>query len=356
MANLSTYGFQKLTDMATQRVTTVGVDVVNQAVLESVAIYQQELGGAMGAFVDTVTWYSKRYILPAGGTLQPLDENGNPLPRLPLGYYDIALPIRGGGDAWGDNRITRAKMTVEEADRFTAMVTQANLDWNLRHLLASLYTNVTYVYDDKLYGNLTVQPLANADTVLYVRRNGTVSTDTHYLGQANAIGAGADNPYPVLYTELSEHPGNNGPYVAYIPSDLVVTTQALASFVEVDDPDITRGSGSDLLTASFDPGFGTVLGKADKMWIVQWDRLPAGYILAVAIGATDKPVAMRQYPEAELQGFFPEFQDVDGNRHLNKFITYRGFGTHNRVGAAVMRIGNATYAIPSTAVTAPLAI
>lgn len=342
--------------MATQRVTTVGVDVVNAAVLESVAIYQQELDGALAAFTDPVTWYTKKYILPAGGTLQPLDEHGNPLPRLPLGYYDIALPIRGGGDAWGNDRVTRAKMTVEEADRFTAMVTQANLDWNLRHLLASLYTNVTYVYDDKLYGNLTVQPLANGDTVTYVKRNGTTATDTHFLGQANAIGAGADNPYPVLYNELAEHPGNNGPFVAYIPANLVATTTALATFVDVADPDIQSGSGSDVLVGSFDPGFGTVLGKADKMWIVEWDRLPDSYILAVALGATDKPIAMRQYPEVELQGFFPEFQDVDGNRHLNKFITFRGFGAQNRVAAAVMRISNATYAIPSTAVTAPLAI
>jgi hypothetical protein len=355
MANISSWGFYKLADMASQRVTTVGIDVVNNAVLESIAAYQAELDGVMSAFVDKVTYHSKRYLLPGAGTLQPLDQWGNPLPRIPGGYYDIGLPIRGGGDAWGDNRVTRAKMTVEEADRFTAMVTSADVDWNIRHMLAAIFTNTTYVFPDELHGNLTVQSLANGDTVTYTKRNGTVATDNHYLGQANAIGAGADNPYPVLYSELFEHPSNQGPFVAYIPTNLVATTTALATFFDVDDPDIRRGADSDVLTGRFTPPFGELLGKADKMWIVQWDRLPDSRIIAQAMGASSKPIAMREYPEPELQGLFPEFQDVDGNRHLNKFIRYAGFGAQNRVAAAVMEISDASYDIP-TGYTAPLPV
>lgn len=355
MANVSSWGFWKLSDVAADRVTTVGIETVNQAVLETINAAQAELAGAMSAFVDKVTWHTKRYLLPNSGTLQPLDQHGNPMPRIPGGSYDIGLPIRGGGDAWGDNRITRAKMTVEEADRFTSMVVNADVDWNLRHMLAAFYTNTTYVFPDELHGNVTVQTLANGDTVQYTRKNGTTATDNHYLGQANAIGAGADNPYPVLYTELSEHPSNQGPFVAFIPSGLVATTQALATFFDVDDPDIRRGADSDVLVGGFTPPFGEVLGKADKMWIVQWDRLPADRILAVAMGAQDKPIAMREYPETQLQGLFPEFQDVDGNRHLQKFIRYAGFGAQNRVAAAIMEISDATYDIP-TGMTAPLPV
>jgi hypothetical protein len=355
MANLSSYGFWKLQDMAAQRVTTVGVETVNDAVIQSVNLAQQELAFAMSKFVDVVDWYQKNYWLPTAGKAQPLDEHGNPKPRVPAGNYNIALPIRGWGDAWGDNRVTRALMTVEEADRFTAMVINADVEAMLGHMLAALYTNVTYVFDDKLYAsNLTIQPLANGDTVTYLRKSGVMATDNHYLGQANAIGNGADNPYPVLYTELFEHPSNAGPFVAYIPDDLVATTKALATFHEIEDPDIRKGADSDVLVGNFDPGFGELIGKADNMWIVNWSRLPSTRILAIAQGAVDKPLAMRQYPSPELQGYFPEFQDVDGNRHLNKFIRYAGFGAQNRVAAALMEISDATYDIP-TGYQAPIA-
>jgi hypothetical protein len=94
--------------------------------------------------------------------------------------------------------------------------------------------------------------------------------------------------------------------------------------------------------------------RSTACWAVEWKRLPDSYIVSVATGA-DPVVGMREHPETELQGLFPEFQNVDGNRQLYKFIRYAGFGVLNRVGACVMRIGNGSYAIPS-GYTAPLAV
>ena len=354
-ANLSQWGFTKYSDLASQRAADVGIEVINTAVMESVDAYQRELDAMMSGLVERVTWWQKRFVLPTGGTLQPLDEHGNPDPRLPSGYYNVGLPIQGGGDAWGTNRVSRAAMTVREADNYTAMVTSADVDWMARHMLAAIFTNTTWTYDDKEHGDLVVQPIANGDTVTYVRRNGTVSTDNHFLAQTNTVGAGADNPFPAIYTELSEHPSNSGPYVAYIPTNLVSATTALSGFVEVDDPDIRRGTGNDVLLSGGDVGFGNeVLGKVDRLWIVQWDRLPDNYIIAHARGA-GPALAMREYPFPELQGLFPEFQDIDGGRHLNKFIRYAGFGALNRLALVVQRVGNGSYAIP-TAMTAPLAV
>lgn len=354
-ANVQSYGFWKLADLASQRVTQVGVDTVNTAALESVEAWQREVDQLLSLLVERVTWQSKRFMLAGAGTLQPLDEHGNPLPMVPSGFYDVALPIQDAGTAWGDDRVTRAKMTVGEADNFTSMVLQADADWIIRHILAAWYTNVTWTYPDKQYGSLTIQPLANADTVTYVRRNGTAATDTHFFAQAAAID-NANNPYPTIYSELSEHPSNAPPFVAYIPSNLKATTVALSNFNEVQDPDVRASANSDTLVGELAQGFGDeVLGKVDNVWIVQWDRLPNDYILGHAQGAPQRPFAMREHPESELQGLFPEFQDVNGNQHLNKFIRMAGFGAHNRVGALVYRIGNASYAIP-TGFTAPLAV
>lgn len=353
MPNVTAYGFVSMEDLFAERVEQVGVRVVNDAVTRSIAEHNRELDALIAALVERTTEYKITYTLPGSGSLQPLDQWGNPLPVQPSGKYDVAFPIQGAGTAWGDNRITRALMTVAEANRFTLDVQARDADWMARHILAALFTNTTWVYPDEEHGDLTIQPLANGDSVTYLRRGGALSTDNHYLAQANAIGNGADNPYPIIEKELSEHPSNSGDIVAYIPTNQVDATQALSSFVPVRDEKITPGANSATLTGTIAQGFGDkVLGRADGVDIVEWKRLPDNIILALSTGAP--PIlAMREFPATSLQGLFPEFQDVDGNRHLNKFIRYAGFGVQNRVGALVYRIGSGTYSIPA-GYTAPL--
>lgn len=356
-ANSVAYGFTGLVDMFARRVSDVSVEVVNAAVLQSIAEYQREIDALMSALVQPTTDYKIRYLLPGGGTLQPLDEWGNPLPVQPSGSYDVAFPIQGGGTAWGDDRVSRALMTVAEANNYTAMVQTQDVDWLARHILAALFTNTTWTYPDKLYGNLTVQPLAiTSDGVTYVRKGGSSSTDSHYLAQANAIDDGADNPFPIIEAELSEHPSNTGDIIVYVPTNLVTSIQALATFRPAADPNLNVGAGTTTFAGEEVLGFGDkFLGYEDSgVKIVEWKRLPDSYMVAISSGA-DPVLGMREYPAEELQGLFPEFQNVDGNRFLYKFIRYAGFGVRNRVGACVYRVGNGTYAIP-TGYTAPLAV
>jgi len=273
---------------------------------------------------------------------------------IPSGYYDVALPIQGAGTAWGDNRITRAKMTVDDANRFTWDVMGRDMDWVVRHILAAIFTNVTWTYTDDINGDLVVQPLANADTVVYTFKGGSSGTDTHFLAQASAIDD-THNPFPAINTELMEHPSNSGQVIVYVPTNLVATIKALTNFLPAVDPNVQQGLASDRVAVTIDPGVGdTVVGYVDGCWIVEWKRLPDSYMIAIATGA-DPAVGMREHPEAELQGLFPEFQNVDGNRQLNKFIRFAGFGIVNRVAALAYRIGNGSYAIP-TGYTAPLAV
>lgn len=354
--NTLAYGFLGLKDQLADRVNTVGVQTVDTAIQESIAEFQREQDSILSVFVQRVTFWSKKYKLQGSGTLQPLDEWGNPMPVLPSGSYEVALPIQGGGTAWGDNRVTRAMMTVDDANRFTWQTMAQDMDWVVRHILSAIFTNTTWTYSDKDddIGDLTIQPLANNDSVVYTRKGGQSSTDNHYLAQANTI-SDADNPFPTIKTELMEHPSNSGDVVAQVPTNLVSDIKGLANFIPANDPRITSGIAVDTLNATIDVGPGdTLIGYVDGVWIVEWTRLPDNYIIAYSTGS-DPVVGMREYPAAELQGLFPEFQDVDGNRHLNKFIRYAGFGILNRVGALVYRIGNGSYAVPS-GYTAPLAV
>lgn len=363
-ANSVAYGFIGLQQMFDQRVDTIGVEEVNTAISETLNEYNRMINALTGALVMRTTMVERRYHLPGDGTLQPLDEWGNPLPVQPSGSYDVAFPLQRGGTAWGTNRETRALMTVEEVNRLTMDAMRRDIDWMRRHILAAIFTNTTWTYVDERFGSKTIQPLALAsDGVTYVRRGGSISTDTHYLAQANAIG-NSDNPYGTIFDELTEHPSNTGEVVHYIPTNLKATTIALADFEPVRDPDIAYGADTNVLTtdAMANRGFGgamlgfgdRVLGKANDGWIVEWKSLPDSYILSTMTGVNDV-VAMREHPAPELQGFFPEFNDTDGNRKENRFIRIAGFGVMNRVGAVVTRIGNASYAIP-TGFTAPLAV
>ncbi len=356
MANTLAYGFVSLEHLALERVTTVGERRIFDAIQESVAEHTRQINELMSSFVELATEHKIRFALAGDGTLQPLDEHGNPLPVRPSGYYDVAFPIQGGGTAWGDNRVSRALMTVDEANRNTLDAQKRDADWMRRHILASVFDNVAWTFDDDEFGNLTIEPLANGDTVQYNKVGGAKATDTHYLAQAAAIDD-SNNPFDDIYDELMEHPSNRGPVVVYVATSLTSTIEALTAFVEVGDPDLRYGVASTQIDENAPlmdiKGFGDeVLGKVNKCWIVEWRALPDGYMLAHAVGG-GPVVKGRQYPATSLQGFFAENHSPDGNLREVRMIRYIGFGVANRVAAVAYYVGGGAYVIP-TGYGAPL--
>lgn len=356
MANALAWGFVGLQHLFAQRLSEVNVRVINDAVAQSLAEWNRELGEMTSQLVARTTVAQERFRLPGGGTLQPLDEHGIPLPVRVGAFADIGFPIKGGGTAWGTNRVSRALMTVAEANDFQVMVQSQDADWMRRHILGALLTNVSYAFEDPEVGALTVYPLANGDTQQYMI-NGGLATAQHYTAQAADI-LDASNPFPTIYDKLSAAAGNDGPFVSYIADDLRSDVEALATFVPISDPDIELGSGSDRLRGA--PGgitaFGQeVIGKVDGMWIVTWRSLPSGYIVSLAAGASAPAIAMREYPDASIQGLFEEDHSPDGNRAERRFIRYAGFGVRNRTAGVVTQIGNGAYTVP-TIYTAPLAV
>lgn len=356
MPNGIAYGFIGLRHLFGLRLANLppGTPSLRDAVIASARNYTDTTNQLLQEWVQVTTSTRQRVLLPGSATLQPLDEWGNPKPIKAGSSYVAGFPMAHGGTAWGDNRITRALMTVEEANNETLAAFTADADWNRRHILAAVFDNVAWTYNDPterdVDADIPIVPLANGDSVVY-QRNGSLglNTDNHYLAQAAAI-SDAANPYPVLYRELSEHPGNGGPYVAYIASSLIAATQALAEFVEEGDPDVTKGANSDTLARQGGArvlGLGDeVLGKIDRMWVVEWKSLPDGYIFARALGSGPF-VSARDYPVPALQGFYPEFHSPDGNVNEYRFLRHRGYGVRNRIAAAVMQIGNASYQVPA---------
>lgn len=358
MANNTAYGFYRIEHLFAERVTAKNEPTIQTAVQQSAAMYNQTMAALLSEVVMPTTDYQLNYQLASSGELQPLDDAGNPLPVRPAGTYTVAFPIRGGGTAFGMDRIARAKATVADFNRITWDTQVRDARWMRRSILSALFTNVAYTYADEQYGNLTVQPLAlTSDGVTYVRNSGDASTDEHFYAQAASISNAAD-PFPAWYAELNEHPNNNGPYVAYIADNLVSDVQGLADFHPADDPNIAFGADVTRAAQAIDvdttPRNAVIAGFGDRylgyhnagVHVVSWSALPSSYALVVARGG-DPVLGMRQHPEPELQGLFPEIFDVDGNHRGLRWLRYAGFGVMNRVGALAARIGNVSYAIPS---------
>lgn len=354
------YGFVGLEELGRFRIDQVenGTTVFMEAVQKTLDFVNRRNETWRGRLSTDVSVAKEWYEMPGGGTLQDLDEHGNPLPRVHLSAYDVAFPIRGGGDATGNDRISRALMTFADGNRAVQQATRADKRWHLNYMTAALLRNTSYNILDRGRrrmigaGSLTIKPLANLDTTEYITNGGDgVGTDNHYLGLVGAISA-SNNPLPQIYDELIEHmedPGVGQSEIdVYVARDQVAAIEALPSFREPRNVNITYGSGESTV-ADGDKGLGDrYVGYADGCHIIRMNSLPNGYLMGHLREA--KPLGYRQYPAAQVQGLFQETHMPDGNHMETRFLRYGGYGCRNRVAACVMQVGLAAggvYTVPT---------
>ena len=355
MANEVAYGFIGSEALFTHRVKQVGQEKVDSMIAETLAEYERQTD-SMLAWGMRSPIRSELVELAGSGEAQTIDEWGNPVPVKELAPYEQGYPIAFAADAWGLNRLTRAKLTVEDANRLMIRSMSRHSNTLRRRVLSALFTDTSFSFADGQNTAVTVRPLANGDSVTYVIEGAdtVAATHTHYVAQAAAI-ADATDPFAVAYTHLIEHPSNAGSrIVSYIASSLKATTKALADFVPVASTDTVLGanlsrvrediSNDDLMKIK-GPG-GEILGQVDKVWVVEYPGLPTGYMITVAIDNA-QPLLRMRYDDDFGPDMVEETNMVDGNREETRFLRYYGIAVHDRVGAVVTRIGNASYAIPT---------
>jgi hypothetical protein len=350
------YGFIDLQHLFDQRVSDAGVDTVATAITQSVEEHNRQMNALMSLFATPTTEYKIRFQTPTVARLQPIEQDGRARPIQPAGFYDVAYPVFHAGVAWGANRVTRAKMTVADANRITSTLISADMRWVRDHMLSALFANTSWNFADPEHGTLAIQGLANGDAVQYLVQLGADAgaTDTHYLAQANAID-NSNDPFPAIHTELTEHPENGGDVVAIIPTNLKAAVQGLAGFYPLSDANIRMGANQSELVGSLGVSVpGEIIGYHDSgVWISEWRSMVSSYILATVTDGP-RPLAMREHAESELRGFAQVATRDDHPFWESHWERLAGFGAQNRVGAVVQRIGNGSYAVP-TGYAAPLA-
>lgn len=348
MPNDPLYGFVNLQHLWDERVTAVDVAVIDSAIQQSVDEHNRQLNALLDLFVERTTEFKTKFKTATQTRNQPLDDDGRARPIQVAGQYELAFPLQESGNAWGANWISRQKMTVAEANRITATLLEGDVRWTRDHILAALFADTPWTFDDE-HGDLTIKGLANGDSdeYLIVEGGDTPATDDHYAAQADPIDD-AHDPFPAMYEDLVEHPENSGEPIALIPTNQHSAVKNLSDFYPVSDPNIRQGSGSAELVGSLGVTVpGQVFGYHDSgVWLVHWRSMPASTIVGLMPGG-DRPLRMREQPEPDLRGFIRVAERTDHPFWEAQYVRYAGFGAWNRVGAYVIRVGNATYAVPT---------
>lgn len=356
------FGHLNLSD--TERVfqSTVGQEVIYDAVQEYLARVNADISQAMSTFVSgTTDKHTSRFKLPGGGTLQRRDPDGRYQAVKASGSWDVAYPLEDFGAHIASNDVDRAYMTVGELDNHINTIVVQNVNTNRYEILRRLLNNTVFSFVDELHGTLSVQSLANGDAVVYPPVIGatTEATEDHYLESGYLASAISDtnDPYVTIVDELEEHFGANtgGSDIAvFINNAQTALTRDLAAFTSVTDMGISPGQDTATVTnipSQLVAGSWRVLGRHDEMgcWIVEWRHMPANYMVGIHL-EVEAPLTMRVDPADTGLGSGLQLVATDeifpfrSSFWRNRF----GIGTSNRLNGVVMELGNGgTYTVPA---------
>lgn len=337
--------------------TTVGKQVIFEAAQDYIARVNSEIDQQISLFVDSQTEnYSERYKLPGGGHLQRRGPDGRYGAVKAYGYWDVGYPLEdfGAQVAWND--IAWAYMTIGELENHLKTVAIQNINTVRWELLHRILDNVQLSFTDPVYGSVTVEPLANGDTVVYppVLGSETEATEDHYLeaGYLSAAVSDTNNPIVTIVDDLVHHFGlevGNSNIFCFINTAQVSVIEDLTDYNPITDR-FTQASA--LAERPFGwPAYvpGRPIGRTNGAWIIEWPWMPANYIFGIH---GDAPAPLKKRVDPADTGLGSGLQLVSEDQEYpfqSSFFRHRfGFGTANRLNGVVMELGSGgTYTIPT---------
>lgn len=275
------WGVLQIADRHTT-VDSVGQRAVYEAVDVLVQRHTVELAAASSVFIEEETTdHSETYYLPAGGMLQEGTRLTRPAAVKPSGSYSTAYDLRDGRDqmAWDD--VSLAYMTLNQLNTALRTVLIRDQNWVRFHILKHLLNKTNATFADEIRGNLTICRLANGDGSLYppVIGSSSEAEDTHYLvsGYTAANISDTNNPFITIKREISEHFGD-GEVAVFFNDAQTQKIEALTDFVPVSDRYVREGSATPTLSSVISGVPGTVKGRINGVWAVEWNWIPANYL------------------------------------------------------------------------------
>lgn len=356
----SIYGLLGMSDTDRAFVNTIGQSVVYEAIVEQMRLHNEDMSRLTSTFVARQTESFKfRYKLP-GNTRLPEVGKSSPPPAMKLyGYWDVAFPLKQYGAQQAGNRVDLAYMSLQALDRHLDAVMYADIERYRWEVLHRILDNVQETFTDDIHGNLSVEPLANGDTVTYppVVGSNTEATDDHYLTSlyTEANVSETNNPLVTMRDELNEHfggPSQGGDNVVVFGDASAcdeIQAGLTTSFVPVSDRYTQEG---DATAQPFGfPGIlpGIIRGRSNGVWVVEWRWVSDAYLIGTLIDE-EAPLIERVDPaDTGLGSGLQLVAETDhaplqGAQYIHRF----GLGAGNRLNGVVMQLTeSASYTVPS---------
>jgi hypothetical protein len=352
----SRFGLLTLFDSDREYVNTVGQEIVYEWIQRTVARWNADLQLASSVFVSGQTQnFKTRYKLPGGGHLQRTRQQSGPGAVKTYGYWDVAFPLEEFGNALADNEVDLAYMTAGDlATHMSTIFTQATNTYRYE-MLRRLLNNTQVSFVDERKGTLSIEPLANGDSVVYPPILGAEAgaVEDHYLETGYLVSAISDTNNPLITgrDELEEHFGSNPGgenIVALCSKDVSDELVTLTGFTEIPDQFIRYGDNTDI-PVGLPTVPGKIRGRHSGVWVVEWRWLPTTYTIFLHLG--EEPPLRERVDEAGT-GLTGGLQLVANDElyPLHK-ATWRwrfGLGTAQRLNGVVIEVASGgTYTIPT---------
>lgn len=352
------FGILGLQDHEYAFLNTMGQQVIYEAANEELRRHNAEMTTVLNLFVEETTEnFKERYKLPGGGRLQRISGQAQAAAVRAYGVWDVAYPLEDFGAQVASDRIDFAYATVRDLDRHLDTVTMQNINTLRFELLKALFNSAQDTFTDRNHGSLSIEPLANGDTVVYppVLGSETEATENHYLesGYASASISDTNDPYVTIVDELEEHfgtPTGGSEIVTFINNAERAKTFDLTDFDPVIDRFIRPGDQVDVPVLPGTTLPGRTLGRHNAgTWVQEWRWIPSGYLLALHLGAP-KPVKMRRHPAStNLPSGLTLVSESDIYPFTQAHYEHHfGFGVGNRLNGVVVELGTGgTYTVPT---------
>lgn len=355
------FGLLGLADGDLSYVNTIGQRLVMDAANEYLRVVTEDANKAYSVFIQEITeGHKERYKLPGGGRLQKRGGKAPSASTKAYGGFDVAFPLEDFGAAITETDIAMAYMTLPQLQRHLDTVRIQSINTRRHEILRRFFKNTTDTFVDPRddVGSLTIQPLANNDTVTYPPVLGSESeaTEMHYLETGYAVASITETNNPVITgrNELEEHfgaPTGYGNIAMFVPQATIPYLEALTDYDQVKDSYVRLGSNADV--PDMLPSVpGRVTGRCNGVWIVEWRWVPANYAMFIDLEA-DAPFKMRVdlastgLPQGiSLVAQSDKYPLMDA-QYRDRF----GIGAANRLNGVSLEFGTGgSYTIPSSPV------
>ena len=349
------------TDSQLTYVQSIGQRAIYDAVTETLAQHQSDLMAAMGFFVEGPTEdHKRRYMLPGGGRLQRIAENGKPVAVKATGSWDVAFPLEEFAASWASSRVAFAYMTMADLNRHVDTIQQQNVNAMRFEMLKAILNNGDDTFIDPVRGSLTIKALGTGSTdgVLYppILGSETEQVLDRYAesGYAAASISDTNDPFPTIVNALEASfgaPTGGSRIVVFINSAQTAKVTALTAFTGVTNIFVSPGATVNTVL-NLPPGLpGRVLGVHEDSGavIVEWRWMPANYMLGIHLDAP-APLMMRVDPGyTGLPRGLTLVAQSDEFPFSESIYSHRfGFGVGNRLNGYVLELGTGgTYTIPT---------